>query len=101
MQDDFEMTRGKEIVLGLLFILGGLAAFLSNWQDLLTEGLFRHGGAILAPLLFVGGVMVIAAPYPYSDEPFDSARAPKSWNVFILIGVILGFANWYFMNFGW
>ena len=100
MQDDFEMTRGKEIVLGLFFILGGLFAFLYNWYDLITEGAFRHGGAILAPLLFVGGVMVIAAPYPYDDQPFKTERAPKSWNVFIAVGVILGFANWYFMNFG-
>ena len=100
MQDDFEMTRGKEIVLGLLLILAGLAAFLLNWYQALTKGAFRHGGAILAPLMFVGGVMVIAAPYPYDDQPFKTERAPKSWNVFILVGVILGFANWYFMNFG-
>ena len=100
MQDDFEMTRGKEIVLGLLLTLAGLAAFLSNWYDALTEGAFRHGVAILAPLLFVGGVMVLAAPYPYDDQPFKTERAPKSWNVFIAVGVILGFANWYFMNFG-
>ena len=100
MQDDFEMTRGKEIVLGLLLILAGLAAVLSNWYHLMTEGLFRHGGAILAPLLLVGGVMVIAAPYPYGDQPFKTELAPKSWNVFIFAGVILGLANWYFMNFG-
>ena len=100
MQDDFEMTRGKEIVLGVLLVLAGLAAFLSNWYHAFTEGAFRHGGAILAPLLFVGGVMIIVAPYPYSDQPFRSELAPKSWNVFIFVGVILGLANWFFMNFG-
>lgn len=100
MQDDFEMTRGKEIVLGLLLTLGGLTMFLSNWYKALSEGVFRHGAAILAPLVFVGGVMVIVAPYPYDDQPFKTELAPKAWNVFIFAGVVLGFANWYFMNLG-
>ena len=100
MQDDFEMTRGKEIVLGLLLILAGLAMFLSNWYDAVSEGAFRHGSAILAPLVLVGGVMLIAAPYPYEDRSYQTEFAPKSWNGFIFFGVILGFANWFLMNFG-
>jgi hypothetical protein len=100
MQADFEFTRGKEIILGVLLILAGLATFFSNWYNAISTGAFRHGAAILTPLIFVGGVMLLVAPYPHKDQPFDGKLAPKSWNVLILIGVIFGFANWYFMNFG-
>jgi drug/metabolite transporter (DMT)-like permease len=99
MQQEIEITRGKEIVIGVLLTLAGLVTVLANWRHVVDEGLMRHGMAILAPVLFVGGIMLIAAPYPDKRHFPKAEFAPKSWNIFILVGVVLGFSNWYFMNF--
>lgn len=50
--------------------------------------------------MFVGGIMLIAVPYPDKSKSPKAEFAPKIWALFILIGMILGFLNWYLMNFG-
>ena len=44
--------------------------------------------------------MLIAVPYPDKSKFPKADFAPKGWAVFIPIGMILGFLNWYFMNYG-
>ena len=100
MQTDIQITRSKEIVIGVLLILGGVVAFLANWSNAIIQGKFRHGMSIIAPLILVSGIMLIAVPYPDKSKFPKAEFAPKSWGVFLLVGAVLGFANWYFMNFG-
>jgi hypothetical protein len=98
MQQDIEITRGKEIVIGVLLFLIGTAAVFANWVHALTDGMIRHGGAILGPMFLAGGVMLIAAPYPDKSKFPNLEFAPKSWNAFILAGVVLAVLNWFLLN---
>jgi drug/metabolite transporter (DMT)-like permease len=100
LQTDIQITRTKEVVIGVLLILAGIVAFLANWSDAVLEGKFRHGMAIMSPLILVSGVMMIAVPYPDKSNFPKAEFAPKAWGFFLLIGAVLGFLNWYLMNFG-
>ncbi len=100
MQTDIQITRSKEIVIGILLVLMGIVAFLANWSDAITEGKFRHGMSIMSPLILVSEAMMIAVPYPDKSKFPKAEFAPQAWGFFLLAGAILGFANWYFMNFG-
>jgi len=99
-QTDIQITRSKEIVIGVLLISLGIVGFLANWSDAITEGKFRHGMSIMMPLMFVSGVMMIAVPYPNKSKFPKAESAPKAWGIFLLVGAILSFLNWYLMNFG-
>ena len=100
MQTDIQITRSKEIVIGTLLILMGIVAFLANWSDAIIKGKFRHGMSIMSPLILVSGIMMIAVPYPDKSKFPKAEFAPKAWGFFLLVGAVLGFGNWYFMNFG-
>jgi hypothetical protein len=98
MQTEIEITRAKEILIGVLLILAGAAAVFGNWVHAMGDGMIRHGGAIFSPVFIMGGIMLIVAPYPDKSKFPDLAFAPKSWNVFMLAGVLLGGLNWFLLN---
>lgn len=83
----------------MIAILGGLFLFFINWYDALAKGKFRPGVAIWGPFTFFLGIMLIAVPYPDKSKFPKAEFAPKTWAIFIVIGSVLGFANWFLMSF--
>lgn len=88
-------TRGQEIGIGFIFLIIGLFGFAINWYTIAFEGEFSPRATIVAPISICVGLMLFIFPYPDKEKFPDHDLTPKGWFVFILIGAILGFWNYF------
>lgn len=100
MAEELQMTRGKEIVIGILMAVLGFVAVAGNWASAIYGEKYRPGAAIWSPLLFFAGIMLIAVPYPDKSKFPKAEHAPKAWAGFLAVGALFGGLNWYLMTFG-
>lgn len=89
-------TRGQEIGIGIFFFACGVILFAVNWYEALAMEKFSPKSTIIAPISTFIGLMLFIFPYPEKEKFPDHDLIPKGWALFILIGAILGFWNYYY-----
>lgn len=88
-------TRGQEICIGCIFLFLGLSLLAINWYTIAFEGEFSPKMTIVAPIAICVGLMLFIFPYPDKEKFPDHDLTPKGWLIFILIGAIIGFWNYF------
>lgn len=92
-------TRGQEIGIGIFFLACGVILFAVNWYEALALEKFSPKSTIIAPISIFLGLMLFVFPYPHKEKFPDAELIPKGWALFILLGAIFGFWNYYYFMF--
>lgn len=105
-----EGTLRNARLVGLFFFLGGGGTTYLNWHSVHTSGMYWPMASFLTPIAFFVGLAMLLFTAPQQEPVRDAetehgveanalTKMSPAQRFLVGVGVLVGLANWVYMNF--